>query len=255
MDIDKTELEKSIADQKAKTKKTTILIISIVAGVLIIGSAIAYFVYKKAQDYKNQQIELTAEERQAAIENLFSVPEYNAIPEKYKEYIFHFLEYNGYLDGTYFLTKISDRAKNVFAFGDFTSDDNDEDDMAIILENSDFKSSRLVIFNHKGELLFVEDYENELPTINSYKVGSKIYMDELKLVPSPTDGLIVKNQYNKKAVVYDKKNKKFNTYYQYTKEEIEAMENESDYYDSYEADDVPAAVEVESEEFKIQEVK
>lgn len=252
--------------QKSK-KKLVVIIISIVTFIIALGVGIFFFVYQKTKDYKNEQIELSAEERKVAINSLFSVSEFNAIPDKNKEHIYDFMEYNGFLDGTYFLTKIADRAKNVFAFGDFTSDDNDEDDMAIIIEKNDFSSSKLVVFNHKGELLYVEDYSNETPIINSYKVGSKIYMDELKLVPSPCDGLIVKTQYNKRAVVYDKKDKKFKTYYQYTKEEIDAMNEEEDYYESEYNDEpategavdysepVKAATAKSADDFIIQEVR
>lgn len=248
----------SFLPKKKSKKKLVVIIISIVTFIIALGVGIFFFVYQKTQDYKNEQIELSAEERQSAINSLFSVSEYNAIPDKNKEHIYDFMEYNGFLDGTFFLTKIADRAKNVFAFGDFTSDDNDEDDMAILIENYDFSSSKLVIFNHKGELLYVEDYSNETPIINSYKVGSKIYMDELKLVPSPCDGLIVKTQYNKRAVVYDKKDKKFKTYYQYTKEEIDAMNEEEDYdegYEDYEETPPMPDSTMQVDEFKIQEVK
>ncbi|KAF5299745.1 hypothetical protein FQR65_LT19466 [Abscondita terminalis] len=65
------------------------------------------------------------------------------------------------------------------------SDDDNEDDMAVLFEKNDYKSSSLVIFNHKGEGLLIKDYENELPVINSFKAGSRIYMDEAKLVPAP----------------------------------------------------------------------
>lgn len=260
---DKTETgHNSFEPQKKSNKKLILIIISIIALVIALGIGIFFFVYKKTQDYKNEQIELSAEERVAAINSLFSVPEFDAIPDNYKAHIYDFMEYNNFLDGTYFLTKISDRAKNVFAFGDFTNDDNEEDDLAIIIESNDFKSSKLVVFNHKGELLYIEDYEYDLPTINSYKVGSKIYMDELKLVPSPCDGLIIKTQYFKKALVYDKKDKKFNTYHQYTQEEIDAIKNEEDYDEEVVGEaqvDVTKTMEVtpykSEDDFKIQEVK
>lgn len=265
---DKSEtVHNSFEPQKNSNKKLTLIIISIVTLIIALGIGIFFFVYKKTQDYKNEQIELSAEERLVAINNLFSVSEFDAIPDNYKAYIYNFMEYNGYLDGTYFLTKISDRAKNVFAFGDFTNDDNDEDDLAIIIESNDFKGSKLVIFNHKGELLYVEDYEYDLPTINSYKVGSKIYMDELKLVPSPCDGLIIKTQYFKKALVYDKKDKKFNTFHQYSQEEIDAIKNEENYNEEDYYEEVVNEVQVDDSEnikslsskseddFKIQEVK
>jgi len=248
---DKTEINyNTFQPQKKSNKKIIIIIISIILFIILLGIGFVYFLYQKGTEYQKEQIELSIEERQAAIDNLFSVSEYDAIPENYKEHIYNFMEYNGYLDGTYFLTKISDRAKKVFAFGDFTSDDNDENDMAILFESNDFKSSKLVIFNHKGELLFVEDYSYDLPTINSYKVGSKIYMDEIKLVPSPCDGLIVKTQYIKRAVVYDKKDKKFNTYHQYTQEEIDSMNSESDYYEGDYYEEMSDEPEVDTEPIK-----
>lgn len=255
--VEKTDSLNALQDSQKKRQKKVTTIIAVVLLVIALGIGTIYYFYQKAVDYNKEQIELSEEERQAAIANLFSVSAYDQIPAEYKEHIYHFLDYNNYLDGTYFLTKIEDRAKNVFAFGDFTSDDNDYDDMAVLFESSDFKSSRLVIFNHKGELLFVQDYDNQLPTINSFKVGSKIYMDQTELVPAPTDGLIVKSPYNKQAVVYNKKNKNFDSYYQYTKEELEAMENEGDYEDSdYEIDAVEEVTNPsqKEEEFTIQEI-
>ncbi len=254
MERNKLDHDKGYSSLAPKSKKKISIYIGLI---LILIILIGYFFVHK----KNNQIETieTIENpKEIEINKLFSVSEYNAIPDKYKEHIYDFMQYNGYLGGEYFLTKISDRAKNVFAFGDFTSDDNDEDDMAIIIEKNDFSSSKLIVFNHKGELLYVENYSNELPIINSYKVGSKIYMDELKLVPSPCDGLIVKMQYNKRAVVYDKKDKKFKTYYQYTKEEIDALNKEEDYdegYEDYEETPPKPDSTTQVDEFKIQEVK
>ena len=211
-----------------KSKKGIIIILAIVA---VIVGAVAFFVYKAKQNALQNKLQnelLTAEQRAQAVQSLFSVKAYDKIPDTYKEHIYYFLEYNKWLDGTYFLTKIEDRAKDVFAFGDFTNDDNDEDDLAVIFENNDFKSCKLVIFNHKGELLFSEDY-TYLPTIKSFKVGAKIFMEETKLVPAPVGGLLLQSEYSKEALLYDKKNKKFNTYHQYTDEEIKAVENEGDY--------------------------
>lgn len=246
--------------KKKSTSKMMLIIVGIIILMAAIGVGIVYLVDQKVTDYETDQLTKSFEERESEKRNLFSVSEYDAIPDEYKEHIYYFLEYNGFLDGSYFLTKISDRAKKVYAFGDFTSDDNDYDDLAVIFESSDFKSSKLVIFNHKGELLFVEDYEYELPTINTFKVGSKIYMDEPKLVPAPTDGLILKSQYNKRAIVYNKKDKKFNTYHQYTKEEIDEIENDINYYEeevqvATETEDSNNQLQPNSDEFIIQEIK
>nr|WP_297307855.1 hypothetical protein [uncultured Flavobacterium sp.] len=245
------------SNQKPKSNKKIILIIfSILAVICVITFIVIKYVYNKTQEDHNNQIELSFEEKQAAMANLFSVAEYDAIPNNYKEHIYHFMEYNDFLDGTYFLTKISDRAKKVFAFGDFTSDNNDEDDMAILLESNDFKSSKLVVFNHKGELLYVEDYEYDLPIINSFKVGSKIFMDDIKLVPSPCDGLIIKTEYNKRALVYNKKAKKFETYHQFSQDEIDSIENEREYneQDYYEEEPPKPDSTMQEDIFTIQEV-
>ena len=215
-----------------KSKKGIIVVLVILA--VIVGT-IAFFAYKVRENTRENEL-LTAEQRAQAVQSLFSVKAYDNIPDTYKEHIYYFLEYNNWLDGTYFLTKIEDRAKDVFAFGDFTNDDNDEDDLAVIFENNDFKSCKLVIFNHKGELLFTEDY-TYLPTIKSFKVGAKIFMEETKLVPAPVGGLLLHSEYSKEALLYDKKSKKFNTYHQYTDEEIKTMENEGDYEEP--ADDTP----------------
>lgn len=215
---------------KKKSKVGLYIFIAVVA--IISLSFGGYLFLKNKINEKNVANELAhSQERLNAINGVFSVSQYDAIPENYRDHIYRFLEYNNFLDGTYFLTKIADRAKEVYAFGDFTSDDNDEDDIAVLFEQNDYKSSKLVIFNHKGEGLYINDYQNELPVINSFKVGSKIYMNEAKLVPAPCDGLIIKTDYNKYALVYDKNAKKFNSYYQYTEEEIKTMEADAVYYE------------------------
>lgn len=239
-----------------RRKQKTKLIILIVVAFLLLITGTAYYLYFKYQKFETEQLEFNDSYRKEQIAALFSNAAYDDIPFVYKEYIYTFLiDNNYYYDESYFLTKIEDRAKNVFAFGDFTSDDNDYDDLAVLFENNDFRSSKLVIFNHKGELLFIEDYDNELPVINSYKVGSKIYMDEPKLVPSPSDGIIVKSPYTKKVVVYNKKSKKFDSFYQFTKKDLDAMNN--DYYQDYDADYVaePTPQDKNEEDFQIIEVK
>ncbi|QQT25839.1 hypothetical protein [Sphingobacterium spiritivorum] len=203
-----------------KSKKGLYITLTILC-LLILGAGGYYFaVYKNG----GQSLDDSNAERQEAINSIFSVSEYDNIPDNYKAFIYNFLEYNNYLDGTEFLTKIADRAKSVYAFGNFTGDDDNEDDMAVLFEKNDYKSSSLVIFNHKGEGLLIKDYESELPVINSFKAGARIYMDEAKLVPAPCAGLIIKNENTKYALVYDKKTKKFNSYYQYTQQEIENMD-------------------------------
>ena len=225
-----------------KSNKGLYIILTILSILVLIFGIIFYLGYQKYTE-KNQNEAEYAQERLDAINGIFSVAEYDNIPENYREHIYNFLEYNNYLDGTYFLTKIADRAKSVYAFGDFTDDDNDEDDLAVLFENNDYTSSMLVIFNHKGEGLYIKNFENELPTINAFKVGAKIYENEAKLTPASCGGLMIKTDYRKEALVYDKKTKKFNSHYQYTDEEIKSMNSPEEYYDEgYEdgpVDDTP----------------
>lgn len=231
METNTNDFQSHKPDIKPKKSKTTLIIIIIILGVLGLIAGAVYYLNYKSRMAGLEANELYSEERTNAINGIFSVSQYSNIPENYREHIYNFLEYNNFLDGTYFLTKIADRAKSVYAFGDFTSDDNDEDDLAVLFENNDYKSSKLVIFNHKGEGLYINDYNNELPVISAFKVGAKIYMNDTKLVPAPCGGLIVKTDYNKYALVYDKKTKKFNSYYQYTDEEIKSMNEEGEYYE------------------------
>ncbi len=212
--------------QKKKSNKWIYILLSIFGIIAVCFSIIMFIGYKSLNDKENILVQHEQE-----INNLFSVSQYDNIPENYREYIYNFLEYNGYLDGTYFLTKIADRAKSVYAFGDFTDDDNDEDDLAVLFEKNDYTSSMLVIFNNKGEGLFIKHFENELPVINAFKVGSKIYENEAKLTPASCGGLIIKTDYRKEALVYDKKAKKFNTHYQYTEDDIKSMNEPDAYYD------------------------
>ncbi len=220
-----------------KSNKALYIILTILSILVLISGAIFYLGYQKYKENNDTEL-ANSQNRIAAINGIFSVAQYDNIPENYREHIYNFLEYNSYLDGTYFLTKIADRAKSVYAFGDFTDDDNDEDDLAVLFEKNDYASSMLVIFNHKGEGLYVKHFENELPTINPFKVGAKIYENEAKLTPASCGGLIIKTDYRKEALVYNKKTKKFDTHYQYTEDDIKSM-NEPDAYYEEEYDEEP----------------
>ncbi|WKW45824.1 hypothetical protein P3875_08505 [Myroides sp. JBRI-B21084] len=224
--INENSQEKNTLTQPKKSKKG--LYITLLITALL---AISVGIYWNINKNNNDDALPADAAAYNPVDQIFSVSEYDQIPENYKMFVYNFMDVNKFLDGTYFLTKIPDRAKSVYAFGDFTDDDNDDDDMAVLFEHNDFKSSMLVIFNHKGEVLFVKKYENELPTINSFKVGSKIYENEAKLTPATCGGLIIKTDYRKEALVYDKKTKKFNLNYQYTEDEIKSMNEPEEYYE------------------------
>ncbi|MNE09360.1 hypothetical protein D3C81_1153880 [compost metagenome] len=135
---------------------------------------------------------------------------------------------NSYLEPSgdkpiYKFTRIKDRAKSVFCYGNFTDRhdaDNWNKEMAFLVEKNDYQSSAIWIISAKGDILFWKEYSSELPLINSFKKGQKIFMDEMKLVPAPADGIIVKNKSSKYALIYNKGTKTFDTYYQYSDSEI-----------------------------------
>lgn len=231
METNNEDFQKSKTEIKPKKSNKGLYIILTILSILVLISGIIFYLgYQKYKENNNSELEYS-QNRIDAINGIFSVAQYENIPENYREHIYNFLEYNSYLDGTYFLTKIADRAKSVYAFGDFTDDDNDEDDLAVLFEKNDYTSSMLVIFNHKGEGLYIKHFEGELPVINSFKVGAKIYENEAKLTPASCGGLIIKTDYRKEALVYNKKTKKFNSHYQYTEDDIRSMNEPEEYYD------------------------
>lgn len=244
METNNEHFQESKTEIKPKKSKKGLVIFLIIIGIVLIAVGGYFYLDHKHRMANIENEQEYSQDRINAINGIFSVAEYDNIPENYREHIYNFLEYNSYLDGTYFLTKIGDRAKSVYTFGDFTDDDNEEDDLAVLFENNDYTSSMLVIFNHKGEGLYIKKYENELPVMNSFKVGSKIYENEAKLTPASCGGLIIKTDYRKEALVYDKKTKKFNTHYQYTEDDIKSMNEAEAYYDEgYEEESTEAAPE------------
>ncbi len=159
---------------------------------------------------------------------IFTIPEYDNIALRYRRGITKIFMGNNYLEPAddkpvYKFTRIKDRAKHVFCYGNFT-DRNDANDwnkeMAFLVEKNDYQSSAIWIISAKGDILFWKEYSNELPLINSFKKGQKIYMNEMKLVPSPADGIIIKNKASKYALLYNKETKTFDSYYQYNDDEI-----------------------------------
>ena len=160
---------------------------------------------------------------------IFTIPEYDNIPLRYRRGITKIFMGNNYLEPSgdkpiYKFTRIKDRAKSVFCYGNFTDRhdaDNWNKEMAFLVEKNDYQSSAIWIISAKGDILFWKEYSNELPLINSFKKGQKIFMDEMKLVPAPADGIIIKNKSSKYALIYNKGTKTFDNYYQYNDSEIQ----------------------------------
>ncbi len=163
----------------------------------------------------------------------FRISEYDHIPVNYKRAIVKIFMDNKYYerDGEdqYHLTSIKDRAPKIYAFGNFTGRSQEgKPDMAFLLEKQDFQSSALFIISSLGDILYWKEYSSDLPIINAFKKGSKIFIDKPTLEPAPLDGIIIQFKYNKEALVYNGQLKTFEPYHQYTKEELEADPDEAD---------------------------
>lgn len=143
----------------------------------------------------------------------FSLEPFKSMFPKIKSLIIN----NSYSDGTsYELTQNAERAKQVFAKGDFDQDG--LQDFAIILDNNEKQYSRLMIFcNNKAAdepyMAYAMNFSDKV-RINSFKKGAKIIMSSDGLEPSPIDGIIVNGENDKYAMVYDRSSQKFKTFYQ-----------------------------------------
>lgn len=232
------------------SKKKKIVIGSIILSV-IIGSAFLYrfmntqkveivdsndnftdiSIAHEALDFPNQTSLATIGEYEYWQATIFRINTYDEIRENYKRAIVKIFMDNKYTTtGEYFLTNIKNRSKNVFAYGNFTgSAQKDRPELAFLIENADFTSSGLIIISYEGNLLYWKKYENELPIINSFSKGSKIFIDKTELEPSPLDGLVINFRDNKKVLLYDTKLKTFENFHQYTRDEIESEKDEGMY--------------------------
>ncbi|BAP29912.1 uncharacterized protein CHSO_0875 [Chryseobacterium sp. StRB126] len=228
-----------------KKKKRIIIITSVIVIIAILGG----FVYKYFEEKKNRENEITlADDSATAVDyaygtflasdedykywapSIFATHAYDEIEKDYKRAIVKIFMDNKYTEtGEYFLSKIETRGKSTFAFGNFTGSVQKKPDMAFLVEKSDYASSALYIISHDGNVLYWKEYSQELPIINSFSQGSKIFMDKMELEPSPLDGLIIKNKNDKRVVLYDSKTKNFENFYQYTNDDIKAAREEASY--------------------------
>jgi len=246
----KRESEEIATEQTTQPKKNVYIIVGIV--LLAILTAGGYYNYSQKQALDTLAVDSTAtalasldgadpkdledadgwsslDEYRYWNNAIFTIPEYDNIPLRYRRGITKIFMGNNYLEPSgdkpiYKFTRIKDRAKSVFCYGNFTDRhdaDNWNKEMAFLVEKNDYQSSAIWIISAKGDILFWKEYSSELPLINSFKKGQKIFMDEMKLVPAPADGIIIKNKSSKYALIYNKGTKTFDNYYQYTDSEIQ----------------------------------
>ena len=145
----------------------------------------------------------------------FSLPSFSSLDLKTKKLMLD----KDYSEGTdYSITQNAERAKNTICYGDF--DEDGLKDVAVILDNNEEQKSRLLVIcanAASGEkyLAYAENYADKVK-INSFKKGAFVVMNEATegLTPAPIDGLILKGENLKLAIMYDKQLQKFKTWYQ-----------------------------------------
>ncbi|UIR56397.1 hypothetical protein LZQ00_00910 [Sphingobacterium sp. SRCM116780] len=232
-------------DSKGKNKKKTIIWIVVLVALIAIAVVVAYsyggyiqrqkdYNYGDDQAYSADSVLVNGWASQEDYANwkgaTFTIPEYNDIPVSFQRAIVKiFMDNNFYTnenDNQYFFTKIKDRAARVLAYGNFTGQGDRE--LAFLLEKQDFSSSAIFIITETGNLLYWKELSNELPTIKRFAKGNLIYMDEMKLVPAPTDGIIKQNKSSKHVLIYNRQTKTFDEYYQYTNDDIKNSQAEEE---------------------------
>lgn len=143
----------------------------------------------------------------------FSLAPFSGLASKTKKLILD----EDYSNGTdYEVTQNADRAKNALTYGDFDQDG--LTDVAIVLDNNEKQTSRLLIIctnkaTKEPYLGFAENYSDKV-RINSFKKGASVFMNSDEFSPSPNDGIIVNGEDIKLAVIYENGVQKFKTYYQ-----------------------------------------
>ncbi|MFX1706690.1 hypothetical protein SAMN05660461_5357 [Chitinophaga ginsengisegetis] len=110
----------------------------------------------------------------------------------------------------------ADHPEQDTCYGDFDADG--QEDMAIVIDNSEKQSSRLLIISTNimsGEkyVVFSENYSDKIK-ISAFRKGAKIIMNNDSPEASAVDGIIATGEDVKLAVVYDKQLQKFKTFYQ-----------------------------------------
>lgn len=143
----------------------------------------------------------------------FSLAPFSGLASKTKKLILD----EDYSNGTdYEVTQNADRAKSTLAYGDYDQDG--LADLAIVLDNNEKQTSRLLIIctnkaTKEPYLAFAENYSDKV-RVNSFKKGASVFMNSDEFTPSPSDGIIVNGEDIKLALIYQKSTQKFKTYYQ-----------------------------------------
>ncbi|WP_395076284.1 SH3 domain-containing protein [Flavobacterium sp.] len=221
--IENSKTPENIESQNNKPKKRFIKYL-----LLFLCALGFYILYTKINETYQNTLHNSSDAVSAAsyYDINYSLNEYSDINEEYRSCINVVFIQKQFENGLYFLTQIPNRAKKVYCFGNFSNKQDSNEDLAIILEKNDYKSSLIFIISDDCSVLYSKEYDNELPTISSFRRGQKIFLDETKLVPSPTDGVMLHFKNRKTALVYIPETKTFEEYTQYSDQDIKNMEDE-----------------------------
>jgi hypothetical protein len=220
---EKTEIDESSIKRKKRNR------IIIIFTTIVIVLFIVVVVKNTFDNYKNQIDDLSKNQFADMMTGIFTIPEYDSVDKEYQEVIWQVFSDNDFFGKGYFFTKIPSRAKKVIAYGNFSNKEKEEkEDIAFIIEKDDFKSSMIYIMSISRQTLYSKDYDNELPTITTFKKGQKIFLENTKLENSPSDGVMLHFKNKKTALLYMPETKTFEEYIQYSDEDLKNMEKEED---------------------------
>jgi len=239
------DLEKFEEVKKVKRNKIKVLFLLILIGV--VGLGIFVYLKNKAVDKAvDKENTYSTDIHSTNMQKIFTISEYDDINDYFKAAILNLFKQNNFLDGAQFFTKIPSRAKKVIAYGNFSNkkkyngpeaaheEDFINDDIAFVLEKYDFKSSYLYIMAENGDLLYYKEFGELLPTISSFKKGTKIFINKRVLENSPSDGILIFTESSKSVLLYNPETNIFEIHYQYTKEELEYEKYEGNDYENEE---------------------
>ncbi|QQS97461.1 hypothetical protein [Sphingobacterium spiritivorum] len=156
---------------------------------------------------------LVSESQYEEYRQYFSLSPFSELDLKTKKLLLSETYSNG---TTYKITQNAERARSTICFGDFDADG--KKDVAIITDNNEMQKSRLLIIctntaTQEKYLAFSENYSDKMK-VNSFKKGAKVIMNTPGLTPAPADGIILRAEDVKLAIMYDLQLQKFKTYYQ-----------------------------------------
>lgn len=179
-----------------------------------------------AKSYQADAYNFIPENRFGDFCKLFGAKPFSSLKTSVKAFLFN---NNSEESSQYSIVQDPKRAKNSFCLGDFDGDE--IQDIAVLEENTPQKTCRLLIIctdaNTKMPYIaYSEEYKN-LKSISSFERKTLIYMNSSVCENSPMDGIMVNDEKEKLAIVYDKSFRKYKSYYQDKASDVEPSDKSS----------------------------